>query len=112
MMNFLFAYGTLKHLSTHPKMAYIMKGQLRLTKEGWAAAKFDEKGTVQGLLVVVGHTEWPGLDRQESPDYMRRLVGQLDQKPIFAYEYIQDDWDSLPIIGTGKWTPDMKRDMK
>lgn len=81
------------------------QGELRRTRDGWAAARFDRAGRIHGEVFDLRYDVIARLDQEESPEYGRTIVTLDDGSRAFAYLYRGADFDRLPIIRSGDWQP-------
>ena len=104
-MALLFAYGSLKYEKGLEKFKETaVKGQLRDTEEGWAAARFDLPGKIQGILFNVGEKDLKKFDVREDHGYERMEVNTLTGEIAWAYEYTDEDFYDLKLVPSGRWT--------
>jgi gamma-glutamylcyclotransferase (GGCT)/AIG2-like uncharacterized protein YtfP len=69
------------------------------------AARFNAKAstTVHGKVVDFTAKELEKLDGEEAPEYVRVPITLSDGSKAYAYEYLPDDFGSLPLNSSGRW---------
>lgn len=99
----LFAYGTLKYEKKEKIRATTVRGQLRQTAEGFAAARFDMTGLVHGVLIRITGDDLRRYDQRET-GYQRIKVRTVDEDSAWAYHYQKPGFPQLKWIPSGKWS--------
>jgi len=109
----LFTYADLEQPG---KPAAAVHGVLRRRNERDAAARFNAraKTVVHGFLT--DDYDLNKLDETEAPEYSRVRVRTTGGEEVYAYEYMERDFTSLPLIPSGRFhkpkTESDKEDMK
>jgi len=101
-MKKLFVYARLEKPAYESILASA-KGELRRRPDGDGAAQFNEASasTVHGEIQE--YKDFKDLDKEEAPEFRRRLIKLTDGRWVYAYEYVKSDFKKLPPIPTGKY---------
>ena len=98
----LFAYGSLKYERKEKVRVAMVRGQLRQTPDGFAAARFDMPGLVHGVLIRVTGDDLRRYDQREV-GYQRIKVTTTDGDVAWAYHYQKPGFPQLTWIRSGEW---------
>lgn len=95
----LFVYA---RLETPGKPPAAVPGVLRQRGDD-GAARFNAKSPSLVYGELRDDMDLKALDKSEAPEYSRVSVKTTDGEDVYAYEYMKNDFSTLPLIKDGRF---------